>query len=157
MDKILALELTERKEIEELFKNLLQGLKMYSVAEMNEGISKLINRYNNQETNKQIVDAVLETICDDFDISRSLLLKGRGKGKVQDARRYAYCILHFDLGFPIRFIARNIFFHKWHTSVSVVIQYCKSLNKDVKVDREFYEKWDALKLKIDNRLKYDKV
>ncbi len=156
MDKTLQLENTENKELELLFRNIQQGLKRYSLAELNENIGSLVNGENEKLLDRhRHINVVLDIICNDFKITRSMLLKGRGKGKVQEARKFAFCILYNDLNLTIRYIAKRVFSLKWHTSVSVVLKYHKSLKMDVKPDRLFYEKLNLLRDTINNRINND--
>lgn len=156
MDKILNLEQTEMRELELLFRNIQQGLRRYSLAELNENIGSLVNGSTEKLRDKQRhINIIIDIICTDFKLQRSTFLKGRGKGKVQEARKYAYCILHEDLNLPIRYIAKSIFSLKWHTSVSVVLKYHKTLREDLKPDRLFMEKLNHLREAIANRLNND--
>jgi hypothetical protein len=140
---------TDNKELQIFFKNLAQGLKKYSLQELNENLSLMVTNKADRERQKAYyIDCVLTEICQEFSLTKPELVRGRGKGVVQVARKYAYCILHDDFEIPIRHIAKNVFNLNWHTSVSVVIQYKKTLNMDVKPDREFSEKLEQLKERI---------
>jgi hypothetical protein len=100
---------------------------------------------------------VIDTICADFKIPRGTFLKGRGKGKVQEARKYAYCILHNDLNLTIRYIAKRVFSLKWHTSVSVVLKYEKTLKTELKPDRLFLENLTRLRQAIKEKINNDTI
>ncbi len=140
---------SDNKELQLFFKNLAYGLKKYSLQELNENLSSMVtNKAYKDKQKAYYIDCVLSEICQEFNLTKQELVKGRGKGVVQIARKYAYCILHDDFEIPIRHIAKNVFHLNWHTSVSVVIQYKKSLNLDIKPDREFSEKLEALKERI---------
>ena len=158
MDKIFTLENTENRELELLFRNIQQGLKRYSLAELNENIGSLVNGSTQKLIdNHRHVNVVIDTICADFKIPRGTFLKGRGKGKVQEARKYAYCILHNDLNLTIRYIAKRVFSLKWHTSVSVVLKYEKTLKTELKPDRLFLENLTRLRQAIKEKINNDTI
>lgn len=139
----------EKRELEVFFKNIQQGLKKYTLQELNDSIGQIVNnKTDKQKDKKQQINIVIDVICGDFTISKESLLKGRGKGTIQEARKFAFCILHNDFNVPIRYIAKKVFQLNWHTSVSIAIQYYKTLNLDVKPDREFMERLQIIKNKI---------
>jgi len=144
---------SEQHELRVFLRNLQEGLKKYTLAEFNDSISSIVTDKKGKKREQKLkVDCVITEICNEFNLSREELLKGRGKGIVQTARKYTYCILHNDLELPIRHIAKNIFAHQWHTSVSVVINYSKTLNLAIKSDREFAEKLNFLRSRIDEKI-----
>lgn len=145
---------THNKEFVAMLRWLAEGLKKYTVEELTENLGSLVSdKKLRQRQQKLKVECVLSEICTEFEITRDELVKGRGKGVVQTARKYAYCILHQDVGLPIRYIAKNIFLREWHTSVSVAVNYTKTLNVNIKADREFGEKLQELREKIKEKIK----
>lgn len=145
---------SQSRELETFLRNLQLGLKRFSLAELNETIEALVTDKNQKSRQRQVkVDLVVNVICKHFNLDRDIFLKGRGKGIVQQARKYAYCILHNDYDLPIRFISNQVFDLKWHTSVSVTIQYYKTLNVDIKPDKEFIEKLNELRNEINIKIK----
>lgn len=154
LDKIWNLEdSVERRELELFLRNIQQAVRKYTLSELNETIGDMVHSKaeRNRDKHRQIA-IVLDVVCKDFNVSRDLLLTGRGKGKIQQARKFAYCLLHHDLELPIRYIANDIFSQKWHTSVMVVIKYHKSLNCEIKPDREFIEKLSELRKQINGKI-----
>jgi len=144
----------EKKELEVFFKNIQQGLKKYTLQELNDSIGAIVtNKTDKQKEKKSQINIVVEVICSQFDLTKESLLNGRGKGSIQEARKYAFCILHNDFNLPIRYIAKNVFQLNWHTSVSIAIQYYKSINLDVKSDREFKERLQTIQNKIVEKVK----
>ena len=75
---------------------------------------------------------------------RDILIYGKSKKDLQQARNITYCILHLDLGLPIRYIAKRIFFLNWHISVGFSIKYHKSLNMNIAPDKLFKEKLETI-------------
>lgn len=146
----------KQKELENFLRTMQQAVRKYSLSELNDTICTIINSKNNKVKDRQThIEVVMDVICDDFQIQKEAFLIGRGKGKVQQARKFAFCILHNDLDLPIRSIA-NLFSMNWHTSVMVVIKYHKTLNKEIKPDREFLEKLQQLQSMVKQKLN-DKI
>ena len=143
----------EKRELEVFFKNIQQGLKKYTLQELNDSLGVIVNnKTDKQQDKKQQINIVVEVICSHFDLTKESLLQGRGKGTIQEARKYAFCILHNDFQVPIRYIAKKVFQLNWHTSVSIAIQYYKTLNLDVKPDREFKERLQIIQNKIVDKI-----
>ena len=143
----------EKRELEVFFKNIQQGLKKYTLQELNDSLGVIVNnKTDKQQDKKQQINIVVEVICSHFDLTKESLLRGRGKGTIQEARKYAFCILHNDFQVPIRYIAKKVFQLNWHTSVSIAIQYYKTLNLDVKPDREFKERLQIIQNKIVDKI-----
>jgi len=143
----------EKRELEVFFKNIQQGLKKYTLQELNDSLGQIVNnKTDKQKDKKQQISIVVDVICGHFSLSRESLLRGRGKGTIQEARKFAFCILHNDFNVPIRYIAKNVFQLNWHTSVSIAIQYYKTLNLDVKPDREFMERLQIIQNKIVDKI-----
>lgn len=149
MDKIIGLENEETKELASFLKNIHHALKKHSLKEINQTFTSTLLAKNERDAQqKNNIAILLDVVCRDFNVDRVALLNGRGKGRVQQARKFAFCILHNDFNISIRQIATQIFSLNWHTSVSIAIQYHKSLNPDLKADKEFLEKLASLKKKI---------
>ncbi|HRH53144.1 MAG TPA: hypothetical protein PLN38_07460 [Chitinophagales bacterium] len=145
--------IADNKEIEIFFRNIQQGLSKYSLQEINESLEAIINNDEHFVVNsKKRINTVLDVVCDDFKITKHMLLHGRGKGVVQEARVVAFCVLHNDFNLSMRYIALSVFKMNWHTSVSKAIQYYKSLNMQCKPDRLFNEKLVSIKDKINNAI-----
>ena len=141
--------MSEKKELETFFKNIQQSLKKHSLCEINESLQSIGN--NNKDTHKERqkdIGLVLDAICKEFKIEKELLIYGKSTKDLQQARNIAYCILHIDLGLPIRYIAKRIFFLNFHNSVGVAIKYHKSLNVNITPDRKFKEKLEIVQKTI---------
>lgn len=138
-------------ELEEFFKNIHYVLKKHSIQELNESINNFIaNNYRNTKCNPSKVNAVLNAVCNEFDITRDKLVIGRGKGVVQEARKYAFILLYQELNLTIRYIAKYVFHLKWHTSVAMAIKYYKNINENIKPDKNFITRYNKLLTKITN-------
>lgn len=138
--------MTENKEIETLLKNLQEGLKTHSVKELNDAITTAItNKYDK----KADIDFVLTIVSKTYEIGIKALMSNHGRGKVQDAKQMAYCLLHFNLGLSMRYIAKKIFFN-WPASVLIGINRYKTASPKVKHDVEFMETYTRLQTELLN-------
>jgi chromosomal replication initiation ATPase DnaA len=145
----LNVNMSEKKELETFFKNVQQSLKKYTLNEINESLQLMANsETNNKKDKDKEISIVLDAICKEYSIEKDILIYGKSKKDLQQARNIAYCILHLDLGLPIRYIAKRIFFLNWHNSVGVAIKYHKSLNVNIAPDRNFKEKLETVQKTI---------
>jgi chromosomal replication initiation ATPase DnaA len=136
--------MSDKKEIDQLLKNLQEGLKKYTVKELNEQIVSILN---SKEDKSEEVDYVLSIVCDEFGVSLTTLKKKNVRGTIQEAKQVAYCLLHFNLGLSIRYIAKRIFFN-WPTSVQTGITKYKTADKEHPQDKKFIEKYDFLQQRL---------
>ena len=136
--------LADNKQLENLLHNIQKGLKIFSVKELNESIVLVLNQ---RMSKNQQVEKILSIVCEEYKISRNILIHAAVRSDVQEARKMAYCLLHLELGLPIRHIAERIFF-KWHNSIHVAVKYYKEINVKIKSEKEFKEKYDKLKNKL---------
>lgn len=136
--------MSEKSDLESLLKNISEGLKVYSVKELNEAIIECLNKKHDK---REEVEFILNMIAGDYLISRRILIHSTARGRIQEARQLSYCLLHFNLGLPIRHIAKRIF-SKWHNSVAIAIKQHKNLNVAIKHEREFKEKYDSLQTRL---------
>lgn len=145
----------ETKDLEQLLNNIQKGLKKYSVKELNEAIVTIINKKHNKTRE---IDFIFEKVSSKFDVPIAILKAKGGTGKVQDAKQICYCLLHFDLGLSIRYIAEQIFFN-WPTSVWVGTKRLKGIDLNVKTEIEFHDAYQNLQLKLINfiTIKKEKV
>lgn len=130
------------KETEILLKNIQDCLREYSVNELNDA---LLMALDNKCERKKDVDLIIKLVCQEFKTTDRILLRSKLRRDIQDARFTAFCLLHFVLKFPIRYIASRIFQFRSHTSVSVSIRYFKNLNEKIKTDYEFKQRFDKVK------------
>ena len=123
------------------------------MQELNQSINDFIaNKHKNTRCNPKKVNVVIVAVCEEFKISKDKLLVGRGKGVIQEARKYAFILLYQELGLTIRYIAKYVFHLKWHTSVAMAIKYFKEINIEVKPDKNFIITYNKLLTKIQTEL-----
>jgi hypothetical protein len=134
----------EKKEIELLLKNIQEGLKKYSVKELNEAIISFLNK---KEDKSKEIDYVFQIVCEEYNTNTRTLKKNNIRGVLQEGKQIIYCILHFNLGLSTRYIAEKVF-SNWHTSVHTGIRRFKSSDINLKQDREFLQKYHLLSTKF---------
>jgi chromosomal replication initiation ATPase DnaA len=138
------MSLTENREIENLLKNIHQGLKKYSIKELNQAILNFLNKKNDKSTE---IDFVLNSVCHHFSISLNTLKKRNVRGNIIDAKQITYCLLHFNLGLSVRDISKNIFSNS-PTAVSLGIKRLKQADATHISDKQFIEKYSVLEKKL---------
>ena len=158
MDLIIDGNMSEKEEVIRLIKSLQKGLKQFTLKEFNDALSEVVSPpIEDQKSKEKHIELLLDLICTEYNLTRQELLYGRAKGDVQKARSVAYCILHFNLKLPIRYIANKVFSLKWHNSVGVAIQYYKNLNYEITPDKEFKDKLEKIQANAINKLKKNKA
>jgi predicted DNA-binding protein YlxM (UPF0122 family) len=132
------------KDLEELFKHIQIGIAKGSVKELNEAITSYIV---NKEDKHQEINYVFKIVCSDYETTQATLKQKNVRGIMLDAKQIIYCILHFNLGFSIRYIAKNIFGNN-KMSVYFGIKRLKEIDTNIKQDRLFLERYDKLSNKL---------
>lgn len=145
--------MAEKITIEALLKNIQIGLKVYTsddlLSELNNSIVGLLNKKDNKQ---QYVDYTLQLVCDEYGITKRILINSTARGKFQQARIMSYCLLHYELGLPIRYIAKRIF-DKWHNSVSDGLRYFKTIDIGIKEQKQFQETYTRLQERLIESIK----
>lgn len=149
--------MSEKEQVLNLLKTIQKGLKEFTLEEFNNLINGILKTKDNHSDKKHNIEVVFNLICEEYSISRRALVYGRCVGEIQQARSIAYCVLHFNLGLPIRYIAKRVFFLKYHNSVGIVIKYHNSLNPKVPPDRIFKEKLQNIQINAVKKFKTEKI
>ncbi len=134
----------DNQDIGVLLKNIQQGLKKYSVNELNDAIVKALS---NSHDKSEEIKYVITIVCNEFKVSEFALKNMKKRGALQEAKQIAYCLLYFNVGLSIRDISDNIFFN-WHTSVANGIRRFKKSDIQHKQDKEFLDKYTLLRNKL---------
>lgn len=144
----------DKKEVESLLKNIQEGLKNYSVKELNEAIISFLNK---KDDKTEEIDTVFSIVCEEYKTTSRALKKNNIRGELIEAKQIIYCVLHFNLGLSTRYIADRVFFN-WHGSVFQGIKKFKNCDLNIKQDREFVQKYEKISSKfINNFSKEHKV
>lgn len=132
------------KDLGILLTSIQKGLKVYSIKELNQAITKVLNKKSDRS---EEIEYILSIVSNKFGITRNALMQSHKWGNVQQARRIAYCLLHFELELPYRKIAKDIFLME-HGVVQQGINYYRNLNLEVKADKDFYDIYLAMQEKL---------
>lgn len=133
--------MSSNKEFESLLKSIQEGLKVYSIKELNDAIIKALNKKNDKTLE---IDYVLTIVSNKYSIPVKTLKQKNARGKILEAKQICYCLLNLNLGLSIRYIAEKVFFN-WATSVAIGIKrYKNSSGKDLFKNKQFVENYNAL-------------
>jgi chromosomal replication initiation ATPase DnaA len=126
MNKTEIAEVISKKHLQELLKNLQDALKVYSVRELNDAI---LSALNEKYDLKKEVDFVLKSVASNYKVQKSLIMRSKKRGEIQEARMICYAILHYDLEISTRQIAKRIF-KKYPNSIQDALKKFKELEPD---------------------------
>jgi hypothetical protein len=146
--------MSETKDIETLLKNIQEGLRNYSVKELNDAIISFLNKKDDKSAE---IDFVFQIVCEEYSTSSRILKKNNVRGVLHEAKQIIYCILHFNLGLSIRYIAERVFNNKWHNSVHMGIKRYRDCDPALKQDRIFAEKYQLLSGKFIENFTKEKI
>lgn len=139
--------MAQSNDLTDFLKNTEKALRNNTVKELNAAVLHFLK---NKDEKIEEAHLILQVVADEFSISKRVLQKSSARGKVETARKIAYCLLHFDLGLNTRYIAEKLF-DRWVNSVSNGIKYYKSLDMKIKQDKEFMSTYERLQLKISTK------
>jgi len=133
-------------ELESLLHNIQEGLRKYTIQELNEAIITFLNKKSDKSIE---INYVLTMVCREYSISKEALRSKKSRGLQVEAKQIAYCLLHFNLGFSLRYISSRIFFNN-HNSVAIGIKRLKNADPKLKIDKLFIDKYKKLEAKLVN-------
>jgi len=133
-----------KTELGNLLQNIQEGLKMFTIEELNEAIISFLNKKSDKSVE---INYVLNIVSEEYKISKQSLQSKTARGIQQEAKQIAYCLLHFNLGFSFRYISSRIFFNN-HNSVAIGVRRLKNADKKVKIDAIFIDKYKKLESKL---------
>lgn len=136
--------MAQDKEMESIIKAIRSGLKKYT-KDFDEASERFLKRKQIEYGPK--IEYVLQIVSSEYCIKKQQLIHSDARGHIQDAKRMAYCLLHFKVELPVRHISKRIFFNS-HQTIFNAIKSFKTLNEKVKTDKEFKERYDKLEKKI---------
>jgi hypothetical protein len=146
----------DNRDIGKLLKSIQEGLQRYSVQELNKAIAAILKK-GGYEQNSLNITYALQIVCDEYGISRyNLLHTKKGRGDIQDAKIIAYCLLHYNLGLTIRYIAKEIF-KCFPNSISSGIKTIKDADSNLKHERELLERYKMLQQKLIDKITQQQI
>jgi chromosomal replication initiation ATPase DnaA len=150
--------MSEHKEIDVLLRNLQEGLKKYTLKELNDAIVEFLN---SKKDKRKEIDLILEIVCEDFEISLNTLKQPQARGDRGEAKQLTYCLLYNNLGLSTRQISDTIFTGVWHSVIYRAIIRLRTAQPHIKSDKLFLERYQRLnekfidKLTQENKLEYE--
>lgn len=141
----------EKQQVQTLLKHIQDGLKLLDLEELNNTLSVALEpKFSIVENSK--VENLLCFVCAEFKITKSELINCKKRTlDLFQAKTISYCLLNTELKMPIRKISKKVFNSKSHTSVVNALNYYKNLNLNIPNDKKFLEKYNAIKLKLNNK------
>lgn len=139
--------MSKDKDLEDLLKNIQEGLKKFTIKELNDAI---VEFFNKKDDKTQEIYYILEIVSEEFKTNVRQLKKKNVRGDLSDAKQVCYCLLHFKLGLSTRYISEKVFYSNWHSVVHKAICRYKNANISLKPDREFVDIYNKLSEKFIN-------
>lgn len=139
-----------KEELNSLLKNIQKGLRVFGVKDLNNALAEMLN---DKDGKSQEIKMTLQAVCEDFKIPLRDLIESTSRGIIQEARNTAICLLYFNVRLPIRVISNRVFGTKWTLFVSKAIKRHKTLNKNIKPDKEYLERYERIESVIKNKNK----
>lgn len=133
-----------KTELESLLQNIQEGLKKFTIKELNEAIITFLNKKSDKSVETKYV---LKIVAEEYKMSVRGLHSKRARGTQQEAKQIAYCLLHHNLGFSFRYIANRVFFNN-HNSVAIGVKKLANADPKLKFDKEFIDKYKKLQEKL---------
>lgn len=132
-------------QLSDLFKNIQNGLKQYSVSEFNHLVCRVLKTKTRFEKNDE-VNYIVAIVCEHYKLSKRNFMTTRLGGNSTEARQIASCLLHNKLGLSQRHIAS--YYSVSPRIVNVAIKRLKTVDLSIKWDKEFKEAYEFLEKKL---------
>jgi chromosomal replication initiation ATPase DnaA len=129
-----------KNDVEELLKNIQEGLKKYTIKELNEAIVTFMNK---KDDKSEEIIYILNLVSKEFKTNIRTLKKKNVRGIISEAKQVSYLLLHFNLGLSTRYISDRIF-GNWHSVVHKAVSRFNNANLNLKPDRDFIETYEKL-------------
>jgi chromosomal replication initiation ATPase DnaA len=136
-------------ELSDLFKNIQNGLKQYTLNEFNFLVFRILKTKNSLEKRDE-VNYIVAIVCEHYQLSKRNFMTARFGGNSTEARQIASCLLHLNLGLSQRLIAN--YYSISPRIVNVAIKKFKTIDTKIKTDREFKENYEFLQQKLNTFL-----
>lgn len=141
---IYSVEVENRITLQRFLKLLNEALSVYNMKGL---ISALEESIGNHKYDKDDIERIIELVCLQYNVSSKALKNTKQKGVVLEARHQCYCLMHFELKLPLRYISNKVFANS-HMTVYNGIKRYKGLNTKLKPDKEFIDNYMAIKEKL---------
>jgi hypothetical protein len=143
----------ENKEVEQLLKNISDGLTVLSLTELNSAIEMIVIKKRQSEKPKDI-DRLFEVICSEYKITKKALFEKYSRGDIYQAKIVVFTIMNKTLGISKRTISK--IFQTYPNTVNVGVKYFNSLNPEKFADdNQFLVNYQKCLQKFLQKLKGD--
>ena len=140
----------EKQGTQSLMINLGEALKHYTVDELNNHLSTVINQ---KDDKYDLQVYIIDLVCEEYKTNRRNLIESRSNREISEARLICFCLLHHSLGISIRHIAKKIFGFKHFSIVGKAIRQHKTLDPNIKADKKIIDSLQKLQDKVSLKLK----
>lgn len=110
--------------------------------------NKIAELYDTDENQQKLIEFIIFKVLDAYQITRHELFHSKNRNGSTDARNTCYVLFHKHLDINQKDIGK--LFNKSHTVVNLAIKKLRDMNKTIKVEREFLEKYEAITKEIDD-------
>lgn len=143
----------ENKDVEQLLKNISDGLSVLSLQELNSAIEMIVIKKRQSEKPKDL-DRLFDVVCNEYKISKKALFEKYSRGNVYQAKITMFTIMNKTLGISKRTISK--IFQTFPNSVNVGIKYFVNLNPERFVsDKDFLTRYQRCLTKFLEKIKIE--
>ena len=145
--------MTDKSQLGVLLHNIQRGLEKYDIKDLNKAIVEFIDGDDNDiKKRRQQINLTLSIVCDKYNLRKGVLMTKNVRHNAREAKEMSFCLLHFELGLKIRYIANEVF-HCWPNTVMNGIRRFKNLDpENIKPDAELKQTYEYLQQRLAQRL-----
>lgn len=141
-----SMQKKDQQELEALISSIRDAIVNYewSPREISKALIKVMKQRGDRmpETN-----FVLDMVAAHYSINRHTLIYGTNREN-SEARKFAYCLLYFDVQLTIEDIACKVFKKKSMYRVHTTTAEFRNHNPAIKQDREFIARYEAFQKEL---------
>jgi chromosomal replication initiation ATPase DnaA len=137
------------QEVQKLLKTIGDSINRTSISDVNDVLTQYASK---KSVKNEDANIVLKEVCEEFKISLKTLMKSHQRGKIQDAKQTAYCILYHGLNLSLGYISSKIFCNNKNSVYKGILRY-RNANPKIHTDKQFVETVDALKCSVLQKIK----
>jgi len=139
------MSVTDDKTLETFVVILARQLKKHGVTKVMESLLSL--EYQEDDTYfNRVLDYIFDSVCDEFCVVKKDLIGKESRGIVSVSRKIAVILTIENLGVSDDKVAFH--FKRVRQSIYFIRREFEKLDRDNKIDKQFFEKYDKLNKKI---------
>jgi chromosomal replication initiation ATPase DnaA len=139
----------EKQEVSRLLNNIQKGINAIGISRLNTALCTILLQEDGKD---KAITLVIATVCDDFNVAPATIKNKYASAEAMRAREMCFCILHYEFNIPTRAISRAVMGNENHTTVFQIIKRYRTINENIKDDREFKNRYDKIFSKIKPKL-----